>query len=191
MNVDISSALNGAVKQAVASADVNRFIQKFAAEFQVAIDAEYERIIEDAIQTGSGWLWDYLSHILSEATETAVYGRYFNSRTGEPNVYKRRYKNGGLADPNNIRLELTSDGVIARNITRGKNEDVLLENIILTGIGYKYKEGRDTTGSFRQPRDFYFTAQKRYNPDYVSNRLEKELNARAQTVADEVIKRIS
>ena len=191
MNVDISSALSGAIRQAINPADINKFVQKFAAEFQKAIDAEYERIIESAIRTGSGWLWSYLSRILSEATEDAVYGKYFNNYTGEPNQYVRRYENGGLADPNNIRLELTADGILASNITRGKTENVLLEPIILSGRGYKYKEGRDTTGTFRQPRNFYYTAQRRYNQDFVTRKLEAELNARAQIIADEVMKRIS
>lgn len=191
MNIDITADVIEGAKKAVQSADFNKFIQKFTKEFQKAIDGEYEKILLEAIRTGSGWLWSYLSQIISDATYVAVYNRYFNNMTGEPNIYKRRYKNGGLADPNNIRLYLEDGQIVAENITRGKNENIKLEDIILTGGPYNYREGKNTTGTFRQPRNFYYTAQRYYKEDYVQEKLNAILQSRAQKIADEVMRKIS
>lgn len=204
MNVDISSALSSAIRQAINPADINKFVQKFAAEFQKAIDAEYETILIEAIKTESGWLWDKLSKLISDATYTAVYSKYYHPDRktndgnalshgilGEPVMYKRRYGNNGLADPNNIRLELRNGEIWAENITAPKNSGGKLEDIILNGGPYDHNKGIGTVGDFRTRRDFYAEAQAHYEVGAITMELNRLLSARAQAVADEVMKRIS
>ena len=191
MNIDITAAVALAADQAVHSADINRFIGRFTNEFQKAIDAEYERILLDGIRVGTGWIWKHLSKVIADSIYIAVYNQYYNNLTGEPNMYKRRYADGGLADPENIRLSIVNGEIVAENIATARNHKIKLEKIILEGRPYDYEEGENTTGTFKTPRNFYYTAQRRYDAAMINGRLNELLNARAQDIANDVLRRIS
>lgn len=192
MNIDISSAVESAALKAVKQADLNRIVQKFTQEFQKEIDAEYERILEEAIVPGSGWLWKHLSWALSQGVQEAVYDAYESNST-HPQRYVRRgvrIGSGGIGDPNNFRFNIIDGEIWVENLALPRDDSGKLEDIILSGKGYHYQVARGSKGTFRKPRNFYASSHQYYDEAYVQSELNTRLNKRAQIIADDVMRRV-
>jgi hypothetical protein len=91
-----------------------------------------------------------------------VYDAYGNKITKEPNDYVRRYDNGGLADRNNMKAEVSNGELSVWNITPANTgyppdygeDGYLAGEIVLNGGPYHWPKGANTFGDFHPPRDF-------------------------------------
>jgi len=121
------------------------------------IDKENE-IYDDQLSDG-GLLREQMIQWIQMGIDTEVYGAY-----PHPAMYERRrfYEgSGGIGDPDNIKIERDRDtGYISwENVAKGNSDyfptDAYIEDIILSGYGYHYEEGKRRAGTFLTPRNFY------------------------------------
>lgn len=138
---------------------------------------------------------DQVTDMAIQEARDSVYGAYYNKDTHEPNMYIRRYSNGGLIDVENFEGTMPSDGVFEiRNITQPQsaghwdNPVYNLSELIEYGDGgtggdYKYHKGDNTTGDFRPPRPFMEpTKEKLSKGNTLKDIIKKGLQRRGLTV---------
>lgn len=124
-------------------------------------------------ETGSGLLWGYIAALVTEGVERNVYSVY------KPKMYKRRGPNSGLADPNNVHIEVSELGEdmhCSFDVTNttgpgpiysgtGKNARTIhggsgyIEDDVISGTGYLFEPFRST----KMPRDFYQVYNEQYD----------------------------
>lgn len=121
-------------------------------------------------------LQEEISFLMKEAVEFAVYDVF------EPQVYERRGEDGGLSDPENLRLvgaknlshRVTS--LVFENMTKGNISAYYQEHIantIINGI----KSHWERQGAWSEPRDFVSKLTELVNqrkPE-INNAIKKDL----------------
>lgn len=131
--------------------------------------------VDRACATG-GALWNYISQLVVAGVDTYVYGVY------TPKLYRRRSRNGGLGDPNNVVIEssdLTFNGSgfevdfsfhdIAGPGLPGTGGGSIEEDV-LGGTNYKFAN-RDIHGQFSRPRNFYRVYERRYSETVAGDKI--------------------
>ena len=169
------------------------YLEVFEESFQRHLSELLLPVIQEAMEkscaTGGGRLWSYISDLVIRGVDEYVYAVY---KPKKP-FYKRRGRRGGLGDPNNVEITvedsvLSNNGIdtgfdiinttIAGTIYDYDDEGVLravesdggyIEDQILGGTGYKFHEAKDSTGSFRVPRNFYQVYYDEYDENVAGN----------------------
>ena len=115
---------------------------------------------------------------IQQATEETVYSVY------EPKTYQRRWTSGGLADPDNIDIQLSSDGlqIEATNVTSlnnlyGRSPGTNLSEIVSTGDGYRYDFEYNGV-----PRDFMSSAADKLDNGVLEDTVKAALRKRGLDV---------
>lgn len=130
----------------------------------------------DSTCANGGALWDYISQLVVAGVDAYVYGVYV------PKMYRRRSRNGGLGDPNNVVIETTNlvldeSGCEVdfsfRNIAgpglRGTGGGSI-EKDVLGGTNYKFAN-RDIYGQFSKPRNFYRVYEHKYSETVAGDKI--------------------
>ena len=111
------------------------------------INALFKHIEEQVQDTMTNEVADAVTENMAEAVQTSVYDTY------SPQYYKRRMKNGGLIDRNNMDVTEIQNGIAVHNtapLDNGRNDYNLDEIIVNRGVlGYP------------QSRDFYAETAER------------------------------
>lgn len=92
-----------------------------------------------------------------EAIQTEVYNGY-DSKAKNP--YPRRYERGGLIDRSNIQGTWQGDVFAMRNMTKGRDQDIYIDEVIIGGTGYTWI-GSEIYKMQPYPRDFIEETIKR------------------------------
>ena len=134
---------------------------------------------------------DEIAAIATTMAHSNVYSAYYNRQSHQPNMYERRYGEGGLVDPDNFEGIMPKNGVIeVRNIAEPDGGGFNLSELIEYGDGggsdgakYHYGKGANTVGDFHDPRPFMGPTQEELaKGDTLKNIIKEGLERRGLTV---------
>lgn len=190
-------------------ATIDEFEQLFQKHLGELITPVIQAAFEATCATGSGKLWNYISDLVIRGVDQYVYAVY---KPRKP-FYKRRSRRGGLGDPNNVQISVgdialsideircefdIANTTIAGTIYDYDDDGVLravegdggyIEDQILGGTGYKFHEGRDSSGSFRVPRNFYQVYDDEYDEETAGNIVFSVMQKDYEMLYDQAIER--